>query len=144
MQKWWRSERFEALEREWNQILKETGFEDCEKEVAGTRVLKQTSDYAYRRKETSEITRENKLTYFMLLAQHVSTEKSFSDESDAIIMMLTSNGWNIKEISTELRKLGKAKHNRDTIRYIRRRYEHKWGIKTWKTEEMVSRRVRTR
>ncbi len=144
MAKFWRSSEFEALNKEWSQKLTEAGFEDCEKEIAGQRVLKQSADYAYRRKECTEIYRESKLTYFMLLAEHLTKEKNFDDESDRLIMSWTAEGWTIKEISRELRRLGKIKHNRDTIRYIRRRYENRWGIKNWKTEQMVSRRVVTR
>lgn len=144
MTKFWRSNEFNALNKEWEQRLTEAGFEDCEKEIAGERVLKQSSDYAYRRQECTEVYRESKLTYFMLLAEHLTKERSFEDESDRLIMTWTADGWTIQEISRELQRLGKIKHNRDTIRYIRRRYENKWGIKIWKLEQMVSRRVAIR
>lgn len=137
----WRSKEFEALQKEWDERLKETGFEDIEKNIGGERVLKQSSDYAYRRKEHTQVYRENKLSYFMLLAEFLAKERNFDDESDRLIMMRTSDGWTIQEISQELKSLGKNKFNRDTIRYIRRRYENRWGIRAWKPEQMVSRKV---
>lgn len=144
MQKFWRTERFAELNKEWEEKLKEAGFEDAEEQVGGEKRLKQHSAYAYRRQECTQITRETKLSYFMLLAERVNSERKFDDESDRLIMTRTSEGWTIQEISTELKALGRRKFNRDTIRYIRRRYENRWGIRSWKSEQMVSRRVPTR
>ncbi len=144
MAKFWRSNQFRQLNNEWSEILKNTGFQDAEKEIAGERVLKQSSDYAYRRSETVEVVRENKLTYFSLLSEHIAKNPRFDDDSDCLIMTLTAEGHTIREISDELQLKGMRKHNRDTIRYVRRRYEDKWGIKTWTAMEMVSRRVPTR
>lgn len=144
----WKSKEFDRVRQEWEQRLKKSGFRDIEKEIKGERVLSQYSDYAYRRKET-ELVRECKLAYFTLLAQHLSVETKFEDEWDQLIMERTAEGYSIKEISEELKSLvpenrERTKHNRDTIRYVRRRYEHRWGIKVWKPEEMQSRKARTR
>lgn len=125
--------------------LKESGFEDIEVRVGNKDALKQRSGYSYRKRgaNISDIIRESKLTYFTLLAEYAARERHFEDESDRLIMTRTAEGKSIGEISKELKDLGRPKYNRDTIRYIRRRYEHKWGIRTWKPEEMVSRRVST-
>lgn len=154
MAKFWRSSQFESLNQEWEKKLKESGFQDVEKKVGREKVLKQSSDYAYRRREATEIVRDAKLTYFTLLSQWISAEKEFFDpqltltfnpqfeiqNADRLIMERTAEGKTIREISRELKSLGMHKFNRDTIRYIRRRYENKWGIKNWKPEQMVSRR----
>lgn len=151
----WKSKEFKKLKKEWEQNLKNSGFVDVEKDIGGDRVLKQSSDYAFRRKETTQDVREAKETYFALLSEWVQKE-SFEDDvysqltlfkelqnisPDRLIMERTAEGKTIQEISREMKLLGLFKHNRDTIRYIRRRYEDKWGIKSWNKEEMVSRRV---
>ncbi len=142
------SGEFKQLQKEWNKRLEESGFEDAEKDVGGERALKLPSNCVYRQ-ETDEVVRESKLSYFMLLAQKFAEEKEFSDEWDRKIMERTAEGWSIKEISEELRGLvptdrERTKHNRDTIRYVRRRYEHKWGIKVWLPHQMQSRKAPTR
>ena len=130
------------LQKKWDRILAETGFEDIEKEIGGERVLKQSADYAFRRKEHTEIYREAKLNYHCLISARLHTTQ-FDDASDRLIMERTAEGRSIQEISAELKNLGWRKHNRDTIRYIRRRYETRWGIKSWKEEDCVSRKVLT-
>lgn len=159
MPKFWKSREFKNLQKEWEEKLKTSGLEDAEKEVGGERVLRQSADYAFRRKETTEIVRDAKQEYFSLLSEWLHKEKNFEGEikaqpvltglpcekvsSDRLIMERTAEGKSIQEISRELKALGMEKHNRDTIRYVRRRYENKWGIKCWKREDTVSRRVAT-
>jgi hypothetical protein len=130
------------LQKKWDRILAETGFEDIEKEIGGERVLKQSADYAFRRAEHTATYREAKLDYFCLISAKLHTTQ-FDDSSDRLIMERTAEGRSIQEISAELKDLGWRKHNRDTIRYIRRRYEARWGIRSWKEEECVSRKVLT-
>ena len=161
MAKFWRTNEFKNLQSEWEEKLKESGFEDAEKEVGGDRVLKQRADYAYR--SSADATREAKEEYFQLLSSWVRIETQFDGEKffqlflplpgvdplelkrtlspDRLIMEMTAQGKNIQEISRELKRRGMEKHNRDTIRYIRRRYEDRWGIRRWTREQMVSRRV---
>ncbi len=173
MAKFWKHPAFEALNREWTQRLKEVGFEDCEQEIKGEMRLKESrsslfnyqlygtrqktkavdgkvqkvSGHDHFKEESYELAFEkieSKRRYFELIAQFFSDERWFEDDSDRLIMQRTSEGWTIAEISKELRSLGKFKFNRDTIRYIRRRYENKWGVRHWKPEQMVSRKVPTR
>ena len=145
----WKSKGFEELKREWNGKLEDSGFKDAEKEIAGERVLRQTADYAYRRKETVEVVRECKLSYFTSISHHLSLEKDFADDLDRLIMERTAKGRTIREISDELKALipigrERTKHNRNTIRYVRRRYENKWGVKIWSQQDMQSRKAPTR
>lgn len=144
MAKFWERPEFKSLEREWNMRLLASGFEDAEKVVGGERQLKQSAEYAYRRAETVEIIRETKLAYFTLLAQRIADERCFEDASDRLIMELTAEGATIRAISQELKRLGMPKSNRDTIRYVRRRYEDRWGIRKWNPRDMVSRKAPTR
>jgi len=140
MSKFWKSRQFKEIAADWDKKLQATGFVDAEKEWNGRRVLKQTADYAYRRRETTELIRETKLNYFLALASHITKERHFADKSDRFIMEKTADGWTIQEISLAMQSLGMRKSNRDTIRYIRRRYEHKWRIREWTPQEMVSRK----
>src|SRR5665213_3798234 len=125
-----------ALQKKWDRILAETGFEDIEKEIGGERVLKQSADYAFRRAEHTETYREAKLTYHSLISEHLHTS-IFDDASDRLIMERTAEGSSIAEISAELKDRGWRKFNRDTIRYIRRRYETRWGIRHWQQRDMA-------
>lgn len=141
------SREFRQLLGEWNKRLEQEGFQDAEKDVAGERVLRKSADYPFR--EAVEVIRETKLQYFTILSQKISEEREFDDEWDRLIMERTADGWSIREISDELKGLKpddreRTKHNRDTIRYVRRRYEHRWGIKVWLPHQMQSRKVPTR
>lgn len=148
MRKYWGSEDFLRLKAEWDQKLKDSGFSDIEKEVDGDLVLKKPSaddgKFAGIFKFKAAVQIQGRAEYFYRLYQKYSQEQAFEDESDQLIMQRTMEGIAIQTISRELQKLGKRKFNRDTIRYIRRRYEHKWGIRIWTPEQMVSRKVRIR
>lgn len=147
--------RLEALKRQWEEKLKQSGFEDAEKEIGGERVLRQSADYAYRRKEQTPEIRAIKLSYFMLLAQRISEETEFEDKFDKLIMERTAEGLSATRIAEEVRaimwieaglpwqkKKRRGSANRKTIRMIRRRYETRWGIRIWTARQM--RKVPTR
>lgn len=138
MVKFWNNKQFKDLANEWEKKLQESGFKDIEKKGK----LKQKANYAYRRSYITEEMREAKRNYLSLINNHCGSETEFSDESDRFIMEKTGEGWTIREISSALKEKSLRKHNRDTIRYIRRRYENKWGIKNWTQSEMVSRKPR--
>jgi len=139
MAKFWQTKSFKQLNEAWGKKLKESGFKDAEK---NERFLKQKASYSYRRKYITEEMREAKRQYFGLINENIGKELGFHDDSDRFIMEKTGEGWKIREISEALKSAGMKKHNRDTIRYIRRRYENKWGIKNWTQNEMVSRKVK--
>lgn len=140
MAKFWKSTQFEELKGEWDRRLRESGFEDAEKEVGGERVLKSPSAYAYRNKDRNHL-KQADLEYCQMVMECISREENFKDDLDRIIMERTADGKSIAEISRELKTMlpkdrVRSKHGRWAIRYVRRRYEHKWGIRTWKPEEM--------
>ena len=129
---------FKQLQAKWYKKLAKTGFIDIEK---GDR-LKQHASHpyrnAYRSDEGGELLRDSKQKYFELLSYHIQIEK-FDCSADEIIMKRISEGAKIKTISAELRKLG-HKNERKTIRYVIRKYEHRWNIKNWKPEQLTRRR----
>jgi hypothetical protein len=137
--KFWRTREFERLAQEWERHLSESGFRDAEMTVKGDRILREPANNAVRRR--SQVVREAGAEYFALLAEKFAQETDFADESDRLIMEATVNGWTIKEISQYLSQYGLKKANRDTIRYIRRRYEMRWRIRHWEPWQMISRKV---
>jgi hypothetical protein len=141
MAKFWQTAKFEAASLEWEARLRDSGFVDVERQIKGERHLTKPASLPNRLNETAEVVRESRLKYFTLLSQKCHDERRFEDESDRLIMERTAEGRTIREISLELYRLGMPKSNRDTIRYVRRRYESRWGIKSWKKEEMVSRKA---
>lgn len=145
MAKFWTSEKFKKLKHKWEEKLKKSGFEDVEKEINGHVTLKSYSScesrYAGIYRFAPTVVREGKEDYYRILSQKVHLELNFEDESDKLIMEWTAEGRKVKDISEELKRLlpdGKqrSKHYRNTIRYVRRRYEDKWGIKSWTEEQM--------
>lgn len=149
MAKFWQSKKFEDLNTEWRARLKASGFIDAEKEVNGELVLAHNraseGGFGSHLRATPRAQRESKAEYFILLFQHVTREQAFEDELDRLIMERTAEGRRIKEISEELKSALpegrlRSKHHRNTICFVRRRYENKWGIKVWKPEQMVSRK----
>lgn len=148
----WKSKEVEALEAEWEKKLKDSGFIDIEKEVNGERVLITPAMCLFERSgakdiEMTEVVADARRDYYLLLTQHAANEKAYEDNLDRLIMERTAEGRSIEEISKELKGLleegkTKSKHSRWAIRFVRRRYENKWGIKTWSPEWMVSRPVK--
>jgi hypothetical protein len=137
MEKFWKSKEFEALQREWDLKLLEDGFEDAERRVNGDVLLWKPADRACQDVNAAHVVREGRLEYFTLISQAASEETGYEDYSDQLIMERTGEGRNSREISEELATLGMWKSNRNTIRHVRRRYENKWGIRSWKPEQMT-------
>lgn len=151
MPKFWKSKEFNALRIEWNKKLEASDFKDAEKDINYTRFLKDPTagngGWLHHHLSANVFVREEKETYYRILSQKFQEEKNFEDEEDRLIMELTVDGKTITEISSIIKaRLSdgrkRSKHNRDTIRYIRRRYENKWGIRCWKPEQMTSRKKR--
>lgn len=146
----WHSKLTSELIRTWDQKLKESGFEDAEEEGRNARFLKEGSRDRLCKKGpknifVTELVVSTSSTYYQMLSDNLHTEQNFADDFDRQIMEMTAEGKSIKEISIALKALvptGKkrGKFNRDTIRYVRRRYEQKWGIREWSKEQMTSRK----
>lgn len=134
--KFWETEKFRKLKNKWYNKAEKAGFEDAERDVGNTQVLKQNAAYAIH--HMSPEMRESKLEYYSRLSECVQKEK-FDKEIDRHIMRFCSEGLQIKEIVDLLKKL-KMSRDRETVGFIIKRYEHKWMIKNWKPEQL--RRIR--
>lgn len=127
------TEEFKKQKKDWYQKLKESGFKDIEVVVGNEEKLRQYSKgYA----------NNDKLDYYQALTYYVSSE-SFDNETDEFIMIRCSNGTKIKDISDELKKNSKKRSHRETIRYIIRKYEVRWGIKNYKPSQLSSKREKS-
>lgn len=124
--KFWQTNEFKRIEKEWYEKLKEEKFQDAEQTINGKALLKQQSSNCYRGK--SKIERENKLRYYELLGHFFSEEKEFQDWVESYIMQRRSDGVKIIHISKEL-EWANERCYRGTIRKIIQKYERKWGIK---------------
>ena len=132
MSAFWRTKKFKDLSKKWNKNLSDVGFEDAEIELKDDRTLKQRASNSYR--QASVIEREAKLQYYILLGRLVSSTV-FPSEIEQSIMTKHADGESIKEIVEELTGQGILIHRR-TIGYIIRRWESKWGIKSWNLKQM--------
>lgn len=123
--KFWQTEKFKELQRNWESRLKTSGFIDAE--VDGR--LRQNASNCYRTQILSVI--ENKLRYYELIG-HYHHEEDFSDPVEKYVMERRATGISIKQIGKELKERGK-KNSRETIRKIIRFYEKKWQLEKKKT-----------
>jgi hypothetical protein len=128
----WQTSKFRQLEKEWYEKLKENGFIDAEKTTGKQQVLIQFASNALR--QASQLTRESKAEYFSLLFKCVNADAP-TDRIELLVMSRRAEGAKIEEISKELKQLG-GKFHRQMIRYIIRRYEHKWNIRIWPAEKL--------
>lgn len=131
MAKFYQSREFRELEKQWDEYLKLSGFEDAERIKNGERVLRQNSSNSYRQAGDDE--REAKLQYFQTLCAHFYRTE-FPNPVDKLVMAMVSDGRSIKFIVFELSRSGHPTH-RQTIRFIIRRYEHLWGIRVWTAKQ---------
>ncbi len=74
--------------------------------------------------------------YFTVMYQMSQDETTaFRNETDKYILIRHSEGLTAKEIIKELALLGKAMH-RHSIRFIIRKYEMAWGIKSYTNKQL--------
>jgi len=78
--------------------------------------------------------RKNQAIYYSLLHSKVNSEK-FENQIHEIIMAKAAEGAKICKIIEALEAKGKYIH-RETVRFIIRRYEHKWGIREWTPKQL--------
>jgi hypothetical protein len=139
MAKIYQSRQFLELSREWDTKLQRSGLVDIEETVGGEKVLKQNSANAFR--QASRIERDTRPEYFSMIAECWHKE-NWQCPIDRCIMLGVSEGLKIKDISLLVNKLlGPRKSERKTIRYIIRKYEHKWGIRLWRKDQLTWNKV---
>ena len=127
MEQFWRTKKFKTLIVVWNKKLEESGFNDAEIELKGDRALKQRATNSYR--QASELERESRLEYYSFLG-YLAHNTNFIDEVEKLIMIRHSEGAEDKEIVEELKNIGVSRH-RQTVSYVIKRWQVKWGVKNW-------------
>ena len=127
MEQFWRTKKFKTLTIIWNKKLEDSGFTDAEIELKGDRALKQRATNSYR--QASELERESRLEYYSFLG-YLAHNTEFECEIEEFIMIRHSEGAEDKEIVEELKNMGSSKH-RQTVSYIIKRWQVKWGVKNW-------------
>lgn len=120
------------LEDKWNKILDDSGFVDIEETKGKDRVLKQIANHAYWR--SGKLAVKSKFEYYNSISQKVQIEK-FDCGIDKLILVMASQGMSHASIVRILSSIGKRRY-RATIRFIIRRYEMKWGLKSWTLKQM--------
>lgn len=130
--KFFATPEFEALAKEWETKLESEGLGDIEKDVSYSALTSSRCSVGWRYWDATYI--EAKALYFQSLEECVS-RASFDNEIDKIVMTMRVQGARIKEICEALLAAGKSRYRR-TVRLIIRKYEHRWGIRTWKPEEL--------
>lgn len=135
--KYWETNSFKALEKDWEEKLKQSGFKDAEETIKGEKLLIQQSSNVYR--QAVPLIRESKMDYYQLIMVNLADNPP-EDEVELLVMTRLSEGKKIGDISTELATLGERCH-RQTIRFIKRKYEDQWNIKKWEPHQLRSRKM---
>lgn len=127
-------DEFLRLQQTWYQKLSDLGFNDIEKLQGDELVLSQTASYCYRNGDP--FTRAMKEQYFRFMSQAVYDENTeFKNEVHRHIMIRHSEGAKIKTILKELHARGTAR-NRNSIRFIIRKYEVAWGLRSYNPSQL--------
>lgn len=113
----------------WNSRLQDVGFEDIELESGPNHVQLLDKD---------QVSDEQRATieYYDRLVAAFNSEQ-FEDDTHKFIMGRVCEGDKKCAIVRALHERGQRIH-RETVRYVIRRYEHKWGIRTWDQNLMTS------
>lgn len=147
MAEFWRSKNFKSLAEIWDEKLKEAGFLDAEIELKTERTLRQKASNCYR--HASEVERDLRQQYFTQVGYFANNtdllngEKDlglfayalFPNELEKLVMVRHSEGATIREIVDEITLKGMTR-DRKTIRHIIRRWQMKWGIRSWTLRQM--------
>lgn len=132
MEQFWRRRNFKLLSQTWNKKLEESGFQDAEVEIRGDRSLKQRAVNAYR--QAPRLERETRLEYFMFLG-YLAHNTMFPSQIEKYIMIRHADGATIQEIAFEIDRIGISRTTK-TIGRIIRRWQMKWGVKSWSLKQM--------
>lgn len=130
----WEKDDFKQLQREWYSRLADEGFKDIEKGIDDSSLLHKWSSYAYREVKDPHV-RMSRSLYFQALTEGAATQP-FDTDVDAIVISKRAEGERIKDIAEYLKQQSLKPCHRESIRCIIRKYEHRWGIRTWKPEQL--------
>lgn len=150
----WRTPEFKALAAGWYDRLKRSGFADAEVEKGGRVHLKKWTSNAYgfvgyddgefderrhlKKWKTKAATAHAyvaKERYFQALAECVSS-CSFDRDVDRYVLGRKADGATNIQIARELKDGGMRPRHRLSVMVIVRKYEHRWGIRTWRPEHL--------
>lgn len=122
------------LQKYWYEKLEEVGYADIEHFVGTKLVLKKSVMYPFKHTDFERMTIQEE--YFRLLGLKVNDEETyFKSEVDRYILTRHAEGAKSKTIELELKGRGTPRH-RHSIRFIIRRYEFRWGIKSYNEREL--------
>lgn len=128
----WKTPDFKSLQRAWYARLEREGFRDAEEIVGGEYVLKQIAAHPYR--GMGHLAIQTKEAYYRLLGLQVQTG-DFASEVDRLILTMFADGRRIKHIVEALHNLGTPRA-RNTIRFIIRKYEMRWGLREYTAKQL--------
>lgn len=124
-------DEFRALQQAWYKKLRRTGFKDIE--TPDGQFLCAVPD-AYRKMDLYN--REIRTEYFRFMGHAANDEKTvYRNQADRHILIRFSEGAKIKVIVEELTLMGTPRRRR-AVRYIIRRYEMAWGIRSYNNKEL--------
>lgn len=138
---------FKNLQKIWYNKLRDTGFIDIE---TADPFLEQRLKIEHRRffsKQNKHIgdrsvyawrepALEAKIKYYLDLTHLVNDPKTyFRNDMDRIVMVMHSDGYRFPEIVRFLAAFG-YKRKKRSIRYLIRRYEHLWGLRTYSPKQL--------
>lgn len=126
---YWDTKEFQELQQYWYARLAETGFVDAE-EDDGLFLRQYHGPVRYNRTQDT-------YDWFAQLRSRAHTEE-FENGVDRIVITEYANGSPIKEIMETLKQHGYSRA-RNSIRFIIRRYAHKWGIRRFTKSELNQR-----
>lgn len=112
---------------EWNARLQDSGFFDMELKSPPNTVSPLDGDQV-------SVSAQAKLEYHSKLYEKTNAEE-FENKTHEHILRKRAEGAKIVDIVRELDSKGKPIH-RETVRFIIRRFENKWLIRSWTIKQM--------
>lgn len=127
-------DEFLRLQKHWYQRLSESGFKDIERLDGEELVLDRPAPEDYFR--VSPFEREMREQYYLAICHAVfSDETFFRNEIDRYILSRHAEGAKAKHIAEELKTRGIIRH-RHSIRFIVRKYEMAWGLRSYNDKQL--------
>ncbi len=127
-------DEFIKLQKEWYRKLEESGFKDIEKIQGEELILVQSASYCYKR--TNPLSRSLKEEYFRWIAQEAHDKDTvYRNEVDRYILIRHAEGARVKAIVEEL-ELNNMARDRQSVRFIIRRYEMEWGLRHYDHKQL--------
>lgn len=137
--KFFETDRFKKLQKHWYDKAR---FKDLEKFEHGDLVLR-VKDFKPnhdKRYYNNPHWYKSKEEYYYLCTQAFAKDQ-IDDQRDHFILLWNSNGLKRTEIKQRLEEIGHFVH-RQTIRFVIRRFEVKWKIRSWSKQQLTSNRIR--